>query len=357
MSFPQTFHVQGGELSDRQIQRLLARLENHLPYSIPLLRRIQFDQRRPKSTTARVYLVAAAPGAAEETTINDETGWIDSWFHGDLGASPVAPPWLAAHLDLSSSGQTQAWLYGSWEISFTTSPKPSAEKPLDTVYQSLTHHLFEYIYQKLVPEMPSEPGPQWLELKRTGKYLSVPYSRTKVLFGTISEALWPYFADSAITRTARPYLKYIFPSEKEGQATLPPHYRLSELREADLQMVCDRSPIPRTAQTLGECVSVGLLYDGQATPVGWGFLGKDASISSLHTEPEHRGNGLAVLLTQELLRRQGASVEDGEQRTTSWGHADVLESNTSSRRVMEKLGAQVMWRVAWIEIDLEKILR
>jgi hypothetical protein len=111
-------------------------------------------------------------------------------------------------------------------------------------------------------------------------------------------------------------LKYIFSPPVEAQAEtttrgadsvgqqLPDGFRLGDMRTQDLQLVLDRSPIPRTLTTLKQLVSVGLFHGERETPVGWGFLGKDASISSLHTEAEFRGKGLAVLLTMELLKRK-----------------------------------------------------
>ncbi|EXJ61164.1 uncharacterized protein A1O5_11956 [Cladophialophora psammophila CBS 110553] len=303
--------------------------------------------------------------------------------------------------------------------------------------------LFHYIRNDLVPSLPTSPPDEWLELKRTGKYLSTPYSRNKVLFGTVSEKLWRHFPLQARTRTDAGYWKYLFrvvEGEKSlslsspqnqhndddgaggnretstpptssgvpssGVPLLPPGYEFGPMRPSDLQTVLDRTPIPRTLATLRQFVSLGLFRrDEQPSPgpgrgpaVGWGFLGKDASLSSLHTEPEHRGKGLAVALGRELLRRQHvvspsdaaaeaeAEVEeekegeishgdvgrgrgnrsryptiDYSRSTTSakpfaWAHADVSQSNTASRRVMEKLGGMALWMVMWTEVDMEKML-
>ena len=97
----------------------------------------------------------------------------------------------------------------------------------------------------------------------------------------------------------------------------------------------------------------------------------------MHTEEEHRGKGLAVMLGWELLRRQhvitssdeqekeegialggdvnSAGADSGEE-TFTWAHADVSKDNIPSRRVMEKLGGKPMWMVMWTEVDMAEML-
>ncbi|KIX04211.1 uncharacterized protein Z518_07765 [Rhinocladiella mackenziei CBS 650.93] len=227
------------------------------------------------------------------------------------------------------------------------------------------------------------PPPDWLELQRTGKTVSIPFSRTKVLFGPVNEGLPHYFPDHARARIDAANLKYVFSlnhdhhnngDDTEGQNqvqsggeqennVLPENYSFADLRDSDLQLALDRTHIPRTLNTLRRLVSVGLFYNaksssdsnsGPRSPVGWGFLGKDASIPSLHIKPEHRGEGLVVCLSKELINRQekeSAFAVSGK-KGGRWAHADVSWNNVNSRRVMEKLGGKSMWTVAWTEVDL-----
>ena len=473
--------IKSTTLSPSQIEPFIRKLESHLPYSIPLLRRIQFhqaQQSRPshRSESARIFVAAVvgddetskqvgglgmngtAPlpeievrdgdedaGAAAES---EEASFLDSWLL-NLQRHDHARPWLVAHIDLVNSGQTQVWLFGSWEadpsIPLPSASReavipPSASSPTrsqDTLitltsacqilstllpssnatHNALIRTLFKYIHSTLIPQLPTTPPEDWLSLERSGKYLSKPYDRSKILFGTVSEKLWGLFDEEARTRTDDGYWKYIFriepqpqpqpqpqlQSKKEAQGTvrhedehiptvpspsLRPDYTFNPLREQDLQTVLDRTPIPRTLNTLRQYVSIGLFHASSPDPVGWGFLGKDASLSSLHTEPEHRGKGLAVALGAELLRRRHvkpavvaaavrreeavARLDDREREWEfghaagpdaegsdggwSWAHADVSKSNVPSRRVMEKLGGKPMWMVLWTELDLEKVM-
>ncbi len=251
--------------------------------------------------------------------------------------------------------------------------------------------LFTYISTELIPLASESPSEEWLGLERTGKYLSKPYSRDKVLFGTVSEKLWGVLPREARTRTDAGYWKYIFKidsgahveddSQGEGvfARSLPEGYSFGMMKNENLQTVLDRTPIPRTLSTLRQYVSVGLFHVSSTEPIGWGFLGKDASLSSLHTEPQHRGKGLAVALGAELLRRQhivtsseepqpiggkdtrqaNGQTEDVEATkggSYTWAHADVSKSNTASRRVMEKLGGKPTWMVMWTEVEIQEAL-
>jgi ribosomal protein S18 acetylase RimI-like enzyme len=468
------YRINSGVLSPSQVPKLQQKLDDLLPYSLPVTRRIEYHLSHPISPTARIFVAAAADvavagstdgdghghGHGEKTDVpydngeddaqsdrplhlplplpstwtrsghhpdDDDEHWLDSWLLTTTtsSSSPSSEasnhrPWLAAHIDLLNSGQTQVWLFASWEAPSPSLSCNNDDTDTDTdhlttgggsafrgdvsVHKNLMHELFTYIYTVLVPAMPLEPSDEWLQLKRTGKTLTTPYSRNKVLFGTVGEKLWHLFPQEARARTDPGYLKYVFSPEEEedegksGATTadnnntnntsllllLPPGYKFGEMRPSDLQTVLDRSTIPRTLSTLRQYVSVGIFSSSSSSdandanpnirgPVAWGFLGKDASISSLHTEPAHRGKGLAVCLACELLHRQrqrqrqsrAASPFPEDTSTLKrgtgmemgcWAHADVSQDNIPSRRVMEKLGGKPMWMVMWTELDLEKVM-
>ena len=173
----------------------------------------------------------------------------------------------------------------------------------------------------------------------------------------------PFLPQAAITRGDANYEKWVFGPDvvprADEEVALPDGYTFGELSEQQLATVLERSVIPRTMQTMRELGSVGVFWKGEA--VGWGFVGKDGSLSSLHTEVEHRGRGLAMGVARELMRRSEGWFDVTRGRTVRvergdcWVHSDVSEDNMSSWRVMEKLGGKKMWRVSWIEIDLSKL--
>lgn len=469
--------IRYGILSAQQVQLLKDRLEAELPYTLPLLRRLEFENDHPSGPDAKVFVATAvhppsAPTstskststdvhqhASQVTTDEDNHAWLDTWLQQQNPPSPQSSssPWLAAHIELANQGQTQVFLYSSWanpeagvfvsalqkegahrldgslvfgdpstSTPTSTSSSSSSSSSASTIPTSTSIHpylmstLFSYIYHVLVPLLPATPSDDWLELKRTGKYLSTPYDRAKVLFGSVHESIWPYFDPSAITRTDSGYWKYVFEvprpwsssslssaatTQKQQQQQqqhphqdqipiLPPDYRIGDLDTSHLQLALDRTPIPRTLTMLGKFVSAGIFYrDELNAPVAWGFLAKDSSISSLHTEDQHRGRGLAGHVARELLRRAvvkdeqrsnqgrdrgrgrgwgngpatgtgtGTETDEHTRRNNSrvhhiyyYGHADVSESNVGSRSVMEKLGGVPTWKTAWTEINLRQVL-
>ena len=401
-SVEQGRRIESWSLKAEQTAQLLAKLESHLPYSIPLLRRIQFHLHHLISSTARIFVAAVVgrtrgePG--DDVAANGNPDILETWLSEKQSHKH---PWIAAHIDLANAGQTAVWAYSSWESDLNHPFPSSLTDPMEAValthaepeptQKALMRALFSYISTELIPLASTTPSEEWLSLERTGKYLSKPFSRDKVLFGTVSEKLWGVLPRNARTRTDDGYWKYIFEiesgahresSSRNGSvsaSSLPEGYSFGVMKDENLQTVLDRSPIPRTLGTLRQYVSVGLFHDSSPAPIGWGFLGKDASLSSLHTEPEHRGKGLAVTLGAELLRRQhvatslagthstdgkdsrrvnGQAGDDGmmEEERFTWAHADVSKNNTASIRVMEKLGGKPIWMVMWTEVDMQEAL-
>ena len=343
-------------------------LKPYLPYSLPLLRRCQFHAKQ-KRPTPGAELCLATCSINEDAVGADAEIAISSSQENDLLDNP---PWLAAHIDLSNSGQTQIWTFSSWEHEFGKEPDPVAAVQRSSqylAYQKLFEALFRHIRREHIAKLGDQPPEQWQRLKAEGKIVSEPFSKSKVLFGTISECLWPFLdalrtdgGDPAISRESRPYLKYIF-SSKEHDATMSPPEGLhfAPVPEQHLQTIIDRTDIPRTIETIRQLPNIGL-FDSNNRPVAWGLLSKDASLSSLHTEPEHRRQGLAERVARRLLAEQEKFYQDAEDAASLsdsnatdavvYGHADVSDSNVASRKVMEKVGGEVMWRTAWIEIDL-----
>lgn len=393
MAVVSSSEIRHGTLSPTQVRLLQERLVAQLPYTLPLARRIEFDVGRPSSPTSRIFVAAAGTastnqeparrnGASERSSDAVNHDWLNEWL-SERSAPETASPWVAAHIDLSNQGQTQVWVYASWEhpevgyFSSSVADLPSAAEdeasapasevssvaaddgPLTQIHEELFSTLFRYILTQLVPHQPTTPNEEWLELQRTGKYLSVPYLRSKVIFGTIHEVLWRFFDNAARTRTDPGYLKYIFSmssSESKNDVgdrdlSLPEGYYLADMRREHLQMVLDRTPVPRTLTTLTQMESVGLFFKDKSIPIGWGFLSKDGSISSLHTEEDHRGKNLAVIVGKALLQK-GSRTALG-RLGVYYGHADSSKTNIGSRRVMEKIGGVPRWRIAWTEMDLD----
>lgn len=331
---------------------IAARLRPCLPYSLPLLRRCQFhiDQRSISSADADAELWfadAVVNESGENSTARDETRWI------------------AAHIDLRNAGQTQVWLFASWEKEFSpiqdayNAVKASPDFP---IFEALFEALRTRLRQHHVPKLGQTPPQQWQRLKDAGKRVSEPYSRSKVLFGTAAQTLWPHLEakdGQAVTRTDMSYYKYIICSRRPSLLALsepPTGFHFEPMRKDHLQTMIDRTDIPRSIETIQQLPSVAL-YNESEVPVAWCLLSKDASIGSLHTEPEYRQKGLAELTARRIMAEQvrlfdDKSTVESESELVIWSHADVSDSNIPSQRVMEKIGGKRMWRCGWIEVDV-----
>lgn len=273
--------------------------------------------------------------------------------------------WIAAHIDLSNAGQTQVWVFASWETEFSKS-----EKPANAAKTSSDFPIFEALFEALrnrlrrhhVPGLSEAPPQQWQRLKDSGKRVSEPYSRSKVLFGTVADTLWPHLEEApnqTISRTDMSYFKYIIASHRPSLLALadpPAGLHFQPMRKEHLQTMIDRTNIPRSLETIQQLPNIGL-YDENDTPIAWCLLSKDASIGSLHTEPEYRRKGLAELTARRLMVEQvklfdNDPIEEVDPKAVIWSHADVSDANIPSQRVMEKIGGERMWRSGWIEVDI-----
>lgn len=287
----------------------------------------------------------------------------------------LANPWIACHLDLASPGTTQAYTFASWEID-SSSSSPT------TLHAQLLTTLFLKIHSSLIPNLPLSPPETWLWLRDNGKWLSQPYSRAKVLFGSFHESVRGLVEEKATSRRDGWYDKWIIPGSaststaEAGSSTETPHhhlpagYALATLQDHELQSILDGSPIPRTLAYLKQVANAGVYFtdtaDATTHPdlVGYGFLNKDASLGGLLVHEAHQGKGLATALARRLFALQEENFSLAwtdetagvrEEKGAWLASSDVGEGNGPSRRVMEKLGGRRMWRVCWAEVDLDVV--
>ncbi|KAJ5680612.1 hypothetical protein N7536_011751 [Penicillium majusculum] len=186
-----------------------------------------------------------------------------------------------------------------------------------------------------------------------------------------------------------PYYKYFFrrsefsPEAESGRSadlpfadlSLPSGYRFHDREGREgvlskhLDLVQSRTHIPRPRTQLSKMPGMAIYLDSTSSdademPIAWGFLGVDGALATLHVEPEHRGRGLAAPLSKAIMRRGMAvdgvfgagsvNSEDSQsrERVGAWAHTEVAGYNNASRRVMEKIGGQVLTTVTWTVIEL-----
>lgn len=180
-----------------------------------------------------------------------------------------------------------------------------------------------------------------------------------VTLGACHSAIVQICRDAGIIRPELPsekdvLNKFLFriedlPAVKE----LPEQLRWGEMREQDIPIVQARTSIPRATRTLMSLKSKGVFEKDTDKAVAWTFLGLDGSLTTLHTEPEWRGKGLAKAVAASLIGEcaPGLAVDD---QGSAWCHADVYAGNVQSESVCRSLGGKAMWEHYWVRIDLSK---
>jgi ribosomal protein S18 acetylase RimI-like enzyme len=140
---------------------------------------------------------------------------------------------------------------------------------------------------------------------------------------------------------------------------LPNGFVHGKVDARDYSLVRSRTAIPRQDRTLRKLPSVAIYpaHTQSTAPIAWGFLGLDASLTTLHVEPEYRGLGLAKSLSLWLfLHDMETYWKHNPPHITSdrYAHADVATDNNSSQGVCKSLGGKWHFLVYWVRVDVGK---
>lgn len=388
---------------------LIPLLKAQLPYSIPLLRRLQHGLAYP-SSTAKIL-----------TTFS--------------GVDAPTSPWLAAYVDLFAGRETQIVIYSSLEaqatypsidddefISILRAPRESLEQARAQLL-ALLSHVKTYIlpdYLSSIQSPGSCPIPNNLggdPASRHSGLIPAPPPRA-FLIGNLHTGLFSLLSTSGDYTHSDPvpglqvhrfddppYVKYLFRgqdfaidssdssdssdnphSPDRAPAPLPDGFRFTDkggrigVQPHQYDLIRFRTSVPRSRGTLTKLPGVTIYSDSETQlqphlsdssdaaensadraplgemPIAWAFLGIDGSLATLHVEPEYRGLGLALHVSKEAMRRgmaEGGIWRDRGEESEIWVHANVLASNTASRRVMEKLGGEIGWTCTWTVVEYD----
>ncbi|KAI2015657.1 hypothetical protein LOY97_005520 [Ophidiomyces ophidiicola] len=349
-------------------------LQAHLPQSGPLLRRIQYSILHRSPTAC--YLATFPYSAAEYD---------------------APSPWLAAYIDLHAWPETQVWVYSSLEAKSTilhgeesvlSARGSDIDQSRDQIIGLLSHCITEALPAFLASgKVPKD----WAQNSGHHAKSVPPNPPTALLFGSVHSGLVKLLAEASTQAKLSPpskyhiafkerCVKYSFPRSIYDPAVnkpsimLPEGYRFCSrngstgFQPYQYDFIRSRSYIIRPKYALQRMASAVLYHDSpnnsggrgfeeqdntSELPIGWAFLGYDGSLVSLHVEVEHRGQGLAAFLAKSVMQ-QGMLDERrfwlaGEHdREQGWVFADVVSENHASRRLMEKMGGDMVWTVSWV---------
>jgi hypothetical protein len=375
---------------------LQSALRSTLPHSITLVYRTQHANH-----TADTHVLATFPPSSSSSSTSKEEEEEDV---------EVPQCWAAAYLDRSKRPETDLWLFAPGQMpghytpppppstssaSATTTPASAAESrrfaytpPPDpsappvpatpsleafcpTCAQAI-FSLIRHITTLPIPEIhPSnqasldlakhhetqhpEPGPH---PSSAGAYVRHLLTPSVLTLGACDASIVGLLDAAGLVRHdflgAEALLnKFVFKiSDLPATRDLPAELYWGEVREQDIGLVQSTTSIPRAARTLLSMVSVAVFERATNLPVAWAFLGLDGSLTTLHTQPEWRGRGIAKAVAAKIFREHAPGLAvDGAGN--AWAHADVYVGNRESERVCGSLGGRAGMQIYWVRIDVD----
>jgi len=300
------------------------------------------------------------------------TAHVLATFPPSISTTALPNCWAAAYLDRSMRPETELWIFAAGQV--------PGHSPSDTEFcpecAKAVFTLLDYMSTLPVPPLHPENLPA-LEMAKqheqeypeTGPDVKYPvtaasYKRhllmpSVVTLGACHHQIVQLCEDAGMVRNEFPgkealLNKFLFrvsdlPETKE----LPEGLRWGQIREQDIPAVQTSTAIPRGARTLLTLKSVGVFDRATDKVAAWAFLGLDGSLTTLYTDLEFRGQGLAKAVAAKLFREHAPGLAVDEEGD-AWAHADVYVGNVQSQRVCTSLGGKPGMKIFWVRIDMGK---
>lgn len=283
------------------------------------------------------------------------------------------PPLHPTHLTPPVRPETELWIFSPAESpshSHSHSPPHQPFCPTcKTAILSLTSHMATLPTPPMHPsnapalalahqhatEYP-ETGPSAKYPPSPGLYMRHLLQEKVVTFGAANTAVVDVLNQAGLLCKEYPgwdlaLNKFFFKvADLPETRALPEGLRWGTMREEDLAVVQARTSIPRTTRTLMSLASVGV-FEETGKPVAWTFLGLDGSLTTLHTEEEWRGKGIAKAVAVKIMREHAGTLAVDEEGN-AWAHADVYVGNVQSESVCKSLGGRAGASILWCRIDI-----
>ena len=321
---------------------LQSALKASLPYSIPLAYRTRHPNR-----TADAHIMATFGTAANS----------------------VPGCWAAAYFDRSMRPETELWIFAAGE-----DPDHPGIEAFCARCTKAVLSLLDYMSTLPVPAIHPDnefalvlaeqhktkhplPGKDGTYPPTPSAYMRHLLQPKVVTLGASHHAIVQICRDAGIVRTEFPgsnaeLNKFLFKlSGLPDTRELPKGLRWGKVREEDIKTVKARTSIPRSKRTLMSLKSLGVFDESDDAIIAWAFVGLDGSLTTLHTEAQYRGRGIAKAVAVNIMKKYAPGSAVDEQGD-AWSHADVYTDNVQSEMVCKSLGGNAMWKCFWLRIDL-----
>ncbi|KAL7809573.1 hypothetical protein V8C26DRAFT_411584 [Trichoderma gracile] len=291
---------------------LVELLAAELPYSLPLLRRLQSTKfKHGTSPHARVVFVHDTDSPLDE--------------HHEFKS------YTAAYLDFSRQ-ETQMYIYSTLEHRRNKDDESNL-------------HRYEQQLARLVSEV--------VRLRKEYGHKLLFTGPDRILVGSLHSkvrSILEKFDGVVEPRPTGVYDKWLMRRDELPclDESLPSGMHWDSASLDDCQIIVSRTDIPRTAEMLVNLPNLMIKRD-DGTPIAWALLGTDGSLVSVHCEEPYRRRGLAKKLATKLLLEKSPQFGDD-----GWLCADVSPSNESSRAMCKSLNGKPSWLVSWICLILSE---
>lgn len=278
-----------------------ALLNDHLPQTITLLRRLQFTHFPQDTTEHAHYLFASDPDGPPE-------------YQGGQGGH-----FAAAHLDLSKGPETELYFYSTLEDYYK---EPQDGRPSDGELEHILDIIIALLQRvRAIARSTLSSGAHPLFREHglmVGGLHEPTYQLLRERRGLTSSYWNPH--DAWLFRLDR------LPALPEGglEGLFGEHgLRWDVVRRGDCRLIASRTRLPKVEATLMSEPSVAV-RDARGVLVAWGFMGVAGTLSTLHVEEPYRGRGVAKALAAKVFRDHSFG-DDG------WGELPCFWSYSTSQ--------------------------
>lgn len=362
--------------SSRDIANFLAK---RLPYSLPLLRRLQLGLNGGESRLITTLLPVDAPAEA-------------SHGHGS-GDIDIDSLWAMAVVDRDSYPSAEVWTLSTLELYHGAAAHEQESLPPSTepgsldlpftggVCRAATAQLLQILSRVPVTSRRAVGAPADMS-----ESPGAPGSHYCLAGGVHSTTAALLAKAGVVVRSSPPYGRYLFgvPPRSGGQAPaavtapegssagLPDGLVWSRIGPSDYADVMAVNRVVRSASTIAKLTSVAVRAASpgagghQGGAIAFAFASGDGSVRTLHVDPAYRRLGLAKAVVTRLLGigpflppETGPLAADEDTRArmepTALAFTGIESSNIGSIRTFQTLGGKWYWDIYYLWLDLDVV--
>lgn len=363
---------------------LITFLTRLVPYSLPLLRRLQLSPINEESLVVSVGLPLQKLASGTESERIAEQAKRDAADPATIQRDQL---WTLALVHRHGHPSTEIWFFSSLELAHGHASHERESQDADMKPEKLSLPFTEAVQKHatlqlatILSHVPITFRQEGVDLFQQCKTFGSPGS----LAGNVHSTVAALLAHAGlILYTSPPYGHYVYPAVVDARGTipdgstegLPDGLIWSTIQPSDHADVMAVNKIVRSAATIAHLPSAAIRrvqpkVDGSAgKAIAFGFASGDGSLRTLHVDPDFRRKGLAKAVVQRLLNsgvfappREGAfsaSMEMYKQieEPQPLAYSSIEKSNVASIKTFEGVGAAWRWDVYWAWLDIDKATR